>query len=824
MAAANYKQTLAATEATLRTVQGLVARKLTPSPLDDVAATFDALFRAVRATKAEESKLESELEEGENGIKSRQHELSMGKVNVDELKDRKKALMGEIDKLDGVVETLRAKETTRQARVDEGRTTINALEQTAEERGSGMMKEHADEMGELEAQLEEVSQRLTSKQGTLTSLREEERMQEADVDMLLREQRETHESIESVRERIESLQTQVAQTKRKKEQLDSELRATKAKLGDTEVLARDKRKLIAEEKAQLVEHEGTKKRLQDETKSCMDNYAALNYKQTQLEDSIKHQERTNASLVLANERVEQAIANYKNEVLEAQAEKKKLQKLKELTQKKLADLALEKEKVEIKTAALEAKRIELESNIAATRKAEDFTKKQIDIKRRERATLNRGLAQAKTDSDATKEMLIMQSNSSKNLESEVASHRIEALQMRDAILKLETERDKHAAEAAIAQELYDAAREEVEKAEESVAAVQRRIVDSEARLKQQKALFEAVRADRNVHSKHLLAAQSDIAGMKRKFKLMSRTITQLKEDIVSKERQLIRERTQRALVDKQRERLKAELSRIDKMIKSSGKILVGQKSEISALSDVVQKGDAELSRQEKEYASVMHERDILRTQLMQRETEFTTLNEKVKLQRSMLAQGTAQFIELKRNGASLEQELENETLELRDLMKQTEGIDGLRNDMCVFASFIARACAATRSSFASRSPLLARTSLPCFLRFISHTTASQVPAGARADRRGDEDQGTERGARAAAEHPPLARARRLRPRAIRVAEARGNAAEALDNEDGASRKGRLADRAEGKSVQRVEATLGAAPGAGRCGTALAAPV
>ena len=41
-------------------------------------------------------------------------------------------------------------------------------------------------------------------------------------------------------------------------------------------------------------------------------------------------------------------------------------------------------------------------------------------------------------------------------------------------------------------------------------------------------------------------------------------------------------RTQRSLVDKQRERLKAELSRIDKMIKSSGKILVGQKGEISA--------------------------------------------------------------------------------------------------------------------------------------------------------------------------------------------------------------------------------------------------
>jgi chromosome segregation ATPase len=381
--------------------------------------------------------------------------------------------------------------------------------------------------------------------------------------------------------------------------------------------------------------------------------------------------------------VEQAIANYRVEVVEAGKEKKKLEKLMVLTTTKLEDLAREKEKIELKAAALEAKKLEHETAIARTRKAEDFTKKQIDLKRRERATLNRGLGHAKTDSDAMKEMLIVQSNSSKNLESEVLSHQAEALEKRDTIVKIEMERDKHAAEAAAAQEQYEAARDEVEKAEEAVAGVQRRIVDSDARLKQQKALFEAVRADRNVHSKHLLAAQSDIAAMKRKFRLMSRTISQLKDDIMSKERELLRERTQRSLVDKQRERLKAELSRIDKMIKSSGKILVGQKGEISALSEVVQKGDAELTRQEKEYNSVMHERDILRTQLMQRDAEFATLSEKVKLQRSMLAQGTSQFVDLKRQSAGLDQTLENESLNLVDLQKQTEGIDGLRNDMCV---------------------------------------------------------------------------------------------------------------------------------------------
>jgi chromosome segregation ATPase len=243
--------------------------------------------------------------------------------------------------------------------------------------------------------------------------------------------------------------------------------------------------------------------------------------------------------------------------------------------------------------------------------------------------------------------------------------------------------------------------------------------------------------------------------MKRKFRLMSRTISQLKDDIMSKERELLRERTQRSLVDKQRERLKAELSRIDKMIKSSGKILVGQKGEISALSEVVQKGDAELTRQEKEYNSVMHERDILRTQLMQRDAEFATLSEKVKLQRSMLAQGTSQFVDLKRQSAGLDQTLENESLNLVDLQKQTEGIDGLRNDMCVRVKVKVggerRAyCLLGVSLLSSSSPpppssssSSHRRSAPSFsFLFLS----LQVSAGARFDRRADEDQSAQRGA------------------------------------------------------------------------------
>jgi len=48
-------------------------------------------------------------------------------------------------------------------------------------------------------------------------------------------------------------------------------------------------------------------------------------------------------------------------------------------------------------------------------------------------------------------------------------------------------------------------------------------------------LYEVVRSERNVYSKQLIEAQEEIAGMRRKFKVMNHQIEQLKDEIQSKD-------------------------------------------------------------------------------------------------------------------------------------------------------------------------------------------------------------------------------------------------------------------------------------------------
>jgi hypothetical protein len=74
--------------------------------------------------------------------------------------------------------------------------------------------------------------------------------------------------------------------------------------------------------------------------------------------------------------------------------------------------------------------------------------------------------------------------------------------------------------------------------EVSILQLEQRISDSEAKLKVQQSLYEAVRSDRNLYSKSLIEAQEEIAEMKRKFKIMNHQIEQLKEEIHSKDKVL----------------------------------------------------------------------------------------------------------------------------------------------------------------------------------------------------------------------------------------------------------------------------------------------
>ena len=75
-------------------------------------------------------------------------------------------------------------------------------------------------------------------------------------------------------------------------------------------------------------------------------------------------------------------------------------------------------------------------------------------------------------------------------------------------------------------------------------------------------MYESVRSDRNLYSKNLIEAQDEITELKRKMKIMTHQIDQLKEEIGSKEVSLAKEHALYQDVDQQKAKLKIELDRL----------------------------------------------------------------------------------------------------------------------------------------------------------------------------------------------------------------------------------------------------------------------
>merc|ERR1719240_1795071 len=115
------------------------------------------------------------------------------------------------------------------------------------------------------------------------------------------------------------------------------------------------------------------------------------------------------------------------------------------------------------------------------------------------------------------------------------------MKYRKMLYQLEKEREKFGAEASNANAKFAAALEEVKLREMTILDLQKKIAESDTRLKQQQHLYEAVRSDRNQYSKNLIESQDEIAEMKRKFKIMNHQIEQLKEEIKEKDATLIHE-------------------------------------------------------------------------------------------------------------------------------------------------------------------------------------------------------------------------------------------------------------------------------------------
>ncbi|KAJ1067258.1 hypothetical protein K5549_021235, partial [Capra hircus] len=552
------------------------------------------------------------------------------------------------------------------------------------EQGSGLSMDQDSNIRDLLKFKEEVTKERDQLLSEVVKLREclaqtVEQQQEME-----RSREEAEQAISQFQQEIQQRQNEASRETRKKEKLEKELRQIQTDMDSRQTEIKALQQYVQKSKEEL-------QRLEQQLKEqkILNERAAKELEQFQMRNAKLQQENEQHSLVceqLSQENQQKALElkAKEEEVHQMRLDIGKLNKIREQIHKKLHQIEDQKAEVEqhketLKNQILGLERGDLE--VEASKKQAELDKKAMDELLRERDILNKNMLKAVSATQKQIDLVKLHEQAKRNLEEEIQNYKDEAQKQRKIIFQLEKERDRYINEASDLTQKVLMNMEDIKVREMQIFDYRKKIAESETKLKQQQNLYEAVRSDRNLYSKNLVEAQDEITEMKRKLKIMTHQVDQLKEEISAKESALVKLHLEQQRIEKEKETLKAELQKLRQQALETKHFIEKQEAEERKLLRIIAEADGERLRQKKELDQVISERDILGSQLVRRNDELALLYEKIKIQQSVLNKGESQYNQRLEDMRILKLEIKKLRREKGILARSVANVDELRQEL-----------------------------------------------------------------------------------------------------------------------------------------------
>jgi hypothetical protein len=360
----------------------------------------------------------------------------------------------------------------------------------------------------------------------------------------------------------------------------------------------------------------------------------------------------------------------------------KLQQLCEVARIKAVESDNERQGLEKKRDDLQQKLKSLRENDAlVVRKEIEVVEKQLSSLRIESEIVRKKQIGSERSARTMQDLIQININGKRNLTGEKKLLEEDIENQKDQIRLLLIEKERYEHEADITNQQYYTAIEELKLQELQLQELQSKIISDQSKLKQKQNLYEAVRSDRNLYSKQLVDSQEEINILKRKFRGMNHRIDQLKDEISVKDHSIVKEHFLHHSVDKERELVKNELTKIKKQVHSSESIIENQRVEILKLSRIIEEAELERQRQRNELAAVLSERNLLTSQVVKRNFELGVLYDRIKIQRSNLRIGERSYNRVVEGLGDWQKQLITIVKEHTDTISSLSGIEDLRHNV-----------------------------------------------------------------------------------------------------------------------------------------------
>ena len=659
-----------------KTLQELEARG---DSLVDVFEEFSKLHRSFTNVHASEVRYLKRTEELTKDIGSVKTQMADMQEEDEARRERKERLQGDIERTWKAVAESNAKESKKKIRISDLKIEIDILK-TGLQNGSGWTKEQQSTMNGLQSTREDLTEKLDEKRTLLTQTRSSV----GALTMHLQNEDEKKSLLASevndLERRVQDKRNETETQKNRKAKLDGQLKARKESCENSARVVKSKNIDIKQGKRDLANMEQKLELAKQELERYLKEYETVLITTSRLTVKLQEQIKT-------NEKIRVELVSLKKNAVECDFERnlivkdlKRVKKLIVVSEKKSEKFVRDKEKADAKRVKVTAERDAVTAELTGVKHECEKRRKQVDDLLRERDVVTKDASAADDRAQKLVALTKIQLGTQRNLESEINGYVAQARLLQEKILQVNKDVERYKEACSEANKDYFAAVEALKMKEQRVNELNKKIANSDSRLKQQQNLYEQVRADRNMYSKSLIEHQEEIQEMKRNFKMMNNRIETLKEEITTKDHGLVKEHFEHHKVQREKDVLRNEVNKVKKQITSSEQITANQFSEITKLNKIINEAESERNRQQKELKSVASERDLLGAQLTKRNHELSKLYDSIKLLRSTLSRGERQYNHAVAEILGLQNQVETLQSELESCKGQVTSTDSMKRE------------------------------------------------------------------------------------------------------------------------------------------------
>lgn len=602
---------------------------------------------------------------------------SAAKANMADDEVLLKQLKAQIKKHADIIEASQRRQNAYKEEARKILVETNSL-QTSVRQGVSLNAVQERRLNELTVAKEQAQEELDSFHGQYNRLREQVTSVAEQIRATDEEGHELEKEAIRVKEQLALKKVEIDEANLAKEKLDQELKALRDVISGKMNDCKQKQEQISRTTEEIGRIENTIKLRRQKLESMIKDQEIITARADKLKEESIVQNKKSSELAHSQANAAKELYMKEADLNKSRVEMKKMNKFREQLQTKIRQLEEQRIAAESERQTLKVQNDALQKQIGDAKRHVEFYRKELEDFNRE---FNLVASNVERSEEAIAEEKLCETALQKsryNMQADIQRNVREANAVGAFVADLKHEKDKYVAEANKLQQLYTRMAAELKQKEIDLFEYKKKLMQTEAKLKHQQNLYEAVQSDRSLHSKQLLAAQFEVASMKRQLKTMTYQISAYKEDTASKEEAIKREVVELEKLNAEIKVINEEISSVSSQRELAQTYIRTQVAEENKLNQFVKEAAKERSRQEHALASVRLEYNQLSAQRMKQDSELVQVSNRLKTKRHALLRGERQYCAKLSELGALRQKLRDSKRERFDLESQLGNLSQLQ--------------------------------------------------------------------------------------------------------------------------------------------------